>query len=115
MAGSLAKVDVQVASVRYSSASTTTRANWSTSATSGPASATARWLELGSRLKPLQRKTSPFTDEVPRLHARDAVWVTPSLVGEVSYSEFTRDLRLRHPSWRGLRPDKSPAEVHREP
>jgi bifunctional non-homologous end joining protein LigD len=72
-------------------------------------------VELGTRLKPLQRKTSPFTDEVPRLHARDAVWVTPSLVGEVSYSEFTRDLRLRHPSWRGLRPDKSPAEVHREP
>jgi bifunctional non-homologous end joining protein LigD len=72
-------------------------------------------VELGTRLKPLQRKTSPFTGEVPRLHARDAVWVTPSLVGEVSYSEFTRDLRLRHPSWRGLRPDKSPAEVHREP
>jgi bifunctional non-homologous end joining protein LigD len=72
-------------------------------------------VDLGSRLKPLHRKTSPFSDEVPRLHARDAVWVTPSLVGEVSYSEFTRDLRLRHPSWRGLRPDKSPAEVHREP
>ncbi len=72
-------------------------------------------VELGTRLKPLRRKTPPFSDEVPRLHARDAVWVTPSLVGEVSYSEFTRDLRLRHPSWRGLRPDKSPAEVRREP
>ena len=71
--------------------------------------------DLAARLKPLHRKTSPFTDEVPRLHARDAVWVTPTLVGEVSYSEFTRELRLRHPSWRGLRPDKSPAEVHREP
>jgi bifunctional non-homologous end joining protein LigD len=72
-------------------------------------------VELGSRLKPLHRKTSPFTDEVPRLHARDAVWVTPSIVGEVSYSEFTREHRLRHPSWRGLRPDKSPADVRREP
>jgi bifunctional non-homologous end joining protein LigD len=72
-------------------------------------------VELGTRLKPLQRKTPPFAGGVPRLHARDAVWVTPSLVGEVSYSEFTRDLRLRHPSWRGLRPDKSAAEVHREP
>jgi bifunctional non-homologous end joining protein LigD len=71
--------------------------------------------ELASRLKSLHRKTSPFSDEVPRLHARDAVWVTPALVGEVSYSEFTRELRLRHPSWRGLRPDKSPADVHREP
>jgi bifunctional non-homologous end joining protein LigD len=71
--------------------------------------------DLASRLKPLHRKTSPFTDEVPRLHARDAVWVTPALVGEVSYSEFTREHRLRHPSWRGLRPDKSPADVYREP
>ncbi|HEY5050766.1 MAG TPA: non-homologous end-joining DNA ligase [Acidothermaceae bacterium] len=71
--------------------------------------------DLASKLEPLHRKTSPFTDEVPRLHARDAVWVTPSLVGEVSYGEFTREHRLRHPSWRGLRPDKSPTDVHREP
>ena len=70
--------------------------------------------DLASRLTSLQRKTSPFADDVPRLHARDAVWVSPTLVGEVSYGEFTRERRLRHPSWRGLRPDKSPADVHRE-
>jgi len=43
--------------------------------------------------------------------ARDAHWVTPSLVGEVSYGELTGPGRLRHPVWRGLRPDKSPADV----
>jgi bifunctional non-homologous end joining protein LigD len=35
-------------------------------------------------------------------------------VGEVVFSEWTRDGRLRHPAWRGLRPDKSPGEVIRE-
>jgi bifunctional non-homologous end joining protein LigD len=42
------------------------------------------------------------------------VWVTPKLVGEVAFTEWTADGRLRHPSWRGLRPDKSRADVVRE-
>ena len=50
----------------------------------------------------LSRKTSPFFD-VPREDARDAHWVTPSLVGEVTYGELTEPGRLRHPVWRGLR------------
>ena len=70
--------------------------------------------ELWAALQPLSRKTSPFADELPRAHARDAHWVTPKLVGEVVFTEWTRDGRLRHPVWRGLRPDKSPAEVVRE-
>jgi bifunctional non-homologous end joining protein LigD len=70
--------------------------------------------DLAARLRPLERKTSPFSGDVPRVDARDAQWVTPKLVGEVTYSEFTRDNRLRHPSWRGLRPDKSPSDVRRE-
>jgi bifunctional non-homologous end joining protein LigD len=32
-------------------------------------------------------------------------------VGEVTYGELTEPGRLRHPVWRGLRPDKSPNEV----
>ncbi|HEY3201926.1 MAG TPA: hypothetical protein VGK55_15435 [Actinomycetes bacterium] len=36
------------------------------------------------------------------------------MVGEVAFGEWTPDGRMRHPSWRGLRPDKSPAEVRRE-
>jgi bifunctional non-homologous end joining protein LigD len=40
--------------------------------------------------------------------------VRPELVGEVVYGEWTRDNRLRHPSWRGLRRDKDPRDVVRE-
>ena len=70
--------------------------------------------DLGERLGRLGRTTSPFAGGVPRAHARGAHWVTPRLVGEVVFTEWTRDGRLRHPSWRGLRPDKSPADVRRE-
>jgi bifunctional non-homologous end joining protein LigD len=41
-------------------------------------------------------------------------YVEPVLVGEVRYSEWTPDDRLRQSSWRGLRPDKKPSEVVRE-
>jgi len=41
-------------------------------------------------------------------------FVEPVLVGEVRYSEWTPDDRLRHTSWRGLRNDKKPSEVVRE-
>jgi bifunctional non-homologous end joining protein LigD len=71
--------------------------------------------DLLARLAPLERKTSPLASEVPRALVKDARWVTPRLVGEVRYSEWTRDGRLRHPVWRGLRPDKTVEEVVREP
>jgi bifunctional non-homologous end joining protein LigD len=70
--------------------------------------------DLGRMLRPLERKTSPFAGEVPRDVARDAHWVTPRLVGEVEFAEWTRDGRLRAPSWRGLRADKDPAEVKQD-
>ena len=70
--------------------------------------------DLLTRLKRLARKTSPFDPDVPRADARDAQWVSPRLVGEVAFGEWTSDGRLRHPAWRGLRPDKSPSEVVRE-
>ena len=67
--------------------------------------------DLMGRLRPLHRRTSPFDEVVPREHARHARWVEPVLVGEVEYRLITRDGRLRHASWRGLRPDRAPAEV----
>ena len=56
------------------------------------------------------RKTSPF-GEIPRPDARDAQWVRPDMVGEVSFAEWTPDQRLRHPAWRGWRDDKRPDQV----
>lgn len=70
--------------------------------------------DLLARLTPLERTTSPLASEVPRALVKDARWVTPRLVGEVAYGEWTRDGRLRHPVWRGLRPDKTVGEVVRE-
>jgi bifunctional non-homologous end joining protein LigD len=70
--------------------------------------------DLAARLAPLARSTSPFAHGLPRAETRDARWVEPQLVGEVLFTEWTPDGRLRHPSWRGLRPDKRPEEVRRE-
>lgn len=66
--------------------------------------------DLRAKLQLLQRTTAPVDTPVA-----DAIWVEPELVGEVSFAEWTGDNRLRHPSWRGLRPDKEPSEVRREP
>jgi bifunctional non-homologous end joining protein LigD len=70
--------------------------------------------DLAAALRPLQRASSPFAGQVPREHARDAHWVEPRLVGEVAYRTLTPDGRLRHPVWRGLRPDREPGEARRE-
>lgn len=70
--------------------------------------------DLRSRLSKLERKASPLATPPPARDARDAHWVSPKLVGEVRFTEWTRDGRLRHPAWRGLRPDKSPSDVARE-
>ncbi len=68
--------------------------------------------ELVRLLRPLVRKTSPFAASVPT--DPGVVWTRPSLVAEVQFSDWTGDGHLRHPSWRGLRRDKSPDEVVRE-
>jgi DNA ligase D-like protein (predicted ligase) len=68
--------------------------------------------DLSDRLAPLVRETSPFEPEkgIPRA----ATWVEPELVGQIAFMEWTRDGRLRHPSFLGLRFDKPACEVVRE-
>jgi bifunctional non-homologous end joining protein LigD len=69
---------------------------------------------LLARLRPLERKTSPLAvvPRMPRVRAEDVVWVSPKLVAEVEFAEWTHDGRLRAPSYKGLRDDKPPGEVH---
>jgi bifunctional non-homologous end joining protein LigD len=67
--------------------------------------------DLAARLEPLRRDTSPFADDV---RERGAMWVEPGLVAQVAFTEWTRDGRLRHPRFLGLRDDKAAAEVVRE-
>jgi bifunctional non-homologous end joining protein LigD len=45
---------------------------------------------------------------------RVATWVKPRLVAQVAFTEWTSDNKLRHPSFLGLRDDKSPEETVRE-
>ena len=68
--------------------------------------------ELQLRLAKLERKTSPFITE-PKPNA-PVHWVKPELVCEMSFSEWTKEGYMRHPQFEGLRPDKKPANVHRE-
>ncbi|HEX3460855.1 MAG TPA: non-homologous end-joining DNA ligase [Acidimicrobiales bacterium] len=70
--------------------------------------------ELIERLRRVERKTSPFAAPPPLPRSAGTVWVRPTVVGEVQFGEWTSEGHLRHPSWRGLRPDKSPKEVVRE-
>lgn len=73
--------------------------------------------DLVTRLGRIERATNPALD-VPAADAADARWVTPHLVGEVVYADWTSapegDGKLRHAVWRGWRPDKSPQDVRRE-
>ncbi|MGE0408847.1 MAG: DNA ligase D [Amphiplicatus sp.] len=65
---------------------------------------------LAARMKPLLRKTSAFASTPPEAR-RGAVWLDPSLVAQIAYAERTAEGRLRHPSFQGLREDKSSKEV----
>ena len=71
--------------------------------------------DLSTQLAPMARSESPFDAPVPRPHAAKATWVEPDLVCEVEFAEWTREGRLRHPSYKGLRYDKPARDVVREP
>lgn len=68
--------------------------------------------EMYRLLKPLERKTAPF-DETPKTNER-AHWITPEVVVEVKFSEWTADRRLRQPIFLGIRDDKTAKDVEIE-
>ncbi len=67
---------------------------------------------LHQRLVPLHRSVSPFSEGPAP--AGDIQWVTPKLVGQIGFSEWTSAGLLRHPRFLGLRDDKAAREVRRE-
>ncbi len=71
-------------------------------------------LDLRRRLEALERKTTPFDPPPGGPLARSAHWVSPTLVCEVTFTEWTGDGLIRHPSFQGLRADKKPRQVIRE-
>jgi bifunctional non-homologous end joining protein LigD len=67
--------------------------------------------QLMRDLKP-DAVTTPEVAGAPRMRA--ATWVKPRLVAQVEFTEWTADGKLRHPSFMGLRDDKSPMECKLE-
>jgi bifunctional non-homologous end joining protein LigD len=65
---------------------------------------------LRQKFKPLIRSRSPFTKLVS---ATGATFLSPKLVAQVSFTEWTVDGKLRHPVYLGLRDDKQASAVIR--
>ncbi len=65
-------------------------------------------------LDKLEQDKPAFVNPPRGYEAKGAHWVQPKLVGEVSFTEWTQDGTLRHPSFQGLREDKKATDVVRE-
>jgi bifunctional non-homologous end joining protein LigD len=67
---------------------------------------------LRAQLDKLKTPSAPFeSDDLPHGNVH---WVKPRLVAKIAFTEWTRDGKLRHPRFLGLREDKKPEEVSRE-
>ena len=69
-------------------------------------------VELMVKMKPLISPRSPL--DKPVKANNKVTWVRPKLVCELSYTEITKDGKLRHPVFKGLRPDKESKMVKEE-
>ncbi|HEX3261790.1 MAG TPA: ATP-dependent DNA ligase, partial [Pseudonocardia sp.] len=67
--------------------------------------------DLSARFRDLAAEGSPFADPV---REKGAHWLRPELVAQIGFSEWTRDGKLRHPRYLGLREDKAAHDVVRE-
>jgi bifunctional non-homologous end joining protein LigD len=66
---------------------------------------------LRQKFDRLIREDSPFASNVVE---RGATYLAPKLVAQISFTEWTKDAKLRHPVYLGLRDDKDPKEVVRQ-
>lgn len=81
--------------------------------------------ELHARFEPLIQKKCPFANlpsqssgrwgqGITQADMKRCTWLKPKLVCQVKFAEWTRDQRLRHPVFLGMREDKPAREVARE-
>lgn len=73
-------------------------------------------LNLFNILEQLEQKASPLDEDTKeiRKNLKDIHWVQPKIVVEVRFTEWTKDGKLRHPSFLRIRIDKDPKSVVRE-
>jgi bifunctional non-homologous end joining protein LigD len=71
-------------------------------------------LDLRRTLENIETNASPFQPPPAGWLGRHAHWVKPRLVAEVVFTEWTSDGKIRHPSFQGLREDKTATDVVRE-
>ena len=62
---------------------------------------TASAKDLQARLKPLIRKTQPYSKKI----AHRGIWVEPSLLAEIEYRAKSAEGKVRHPFFKGIRED----------
>lgn len=69
--------------------------------------------QMHAKLKLLEQDKSPFVDLTRKTGAaKNAHWVQAVLVGQFKYGSQTRDKKLRHASFQGLREDKPARDVN---
>jgi bifunctional non-homologous end joining protein LigD len=80
---------------------------------------------LYRRMESLRRESCPFSDlpaksagkwvqNITPAEMRRCRWTEPQLVCQVKFTEWTRDGKLRHPVFLGMREDKAAQDVIRE-
>jgi bifunctional non-homologous end joining protein LigD len=67
---------------------------------------------LHKRLSDIEQDAPAFTRGL--LRENGAHWVRPELVSQIGFTEWTRDGKLRHPRYQGLRTDKDAGDIVRE-
>ena len=75
----------------------------------------AELARLAALFEPITRSACPFEPAPRRAEAPGATWLEPVNVCEIAFTEWTGEGRLRHPAYLGMRVDKDPGEVVREP
>jgi bifunctional non-homologous end joining protein LigD len=71
-------------------------------------------IELRQVLGMIETEERPPIKGMPKAEMRVARWVEPRLLAEVQFTEVTPDGQVRHPSFKGIREDKSARDVHFE-
>ena len=69
--------------------------------------------DISAKLESRERSKCPFSEQ-SSAGGEGVHWVKPSLVAQIGFTEWTRDGRLRHPRFLGLRTDKPATKVIKE-